>query len=106
MFRMETSMADAKLMLHCGAREVTREELNAVPCPRPEGRWWPVPHGTVLTYAEQALRDAGYELDRLSLGLSRGDQRFFGTLTLRSPLASGVALAVGVRSSLDKSISL
>jgi len=35
-----------------------------------------------------------------------GQRRFFGTLTLRSPLGQGVNLAVGVRSSTDKSISL
>jgi hypothetical protein len=99
-------MPDANLILHCGAREVTHEQLRAVPCPSPEGRWHPVPHAQVLDYALQALRDAGYELGAMSLGLSRGDARFFGTLTLATPLAPGVQLAVGVRSSLDKSISL
>ncbi len=99
-------MADAKLMLHCGAREVTRTQLNAVPCPAAEGKWKPVPHGTVLDYAERALIDAGYQIDKMELGLSRSDARFFGTLTLRSDVASGVSLAVGLRSSLDKSISL
>jgi hypothetical protein len=99
-------MSDANLMLHCGAREVTRTQLDAVPCPPAEGKWRPVPHGTVLTYATQALADAGYEIDKMQLGLSRNDARFFGTLTLRSPVASGVSLAVGLRSSLDKSISL
>src|ERR1700756_3331407 len=42
----------------------------------------------------------------MNMGLTRGDMRFFGTLTLQSKLASGVSLAVGLRSSLDKSISL
>src|SRR5213078_4862309 len=41
-----------------------------------------------------------------SLGLTRDDARFFGTLLLKSALVSGVSLAVGLRSSLDKSISL
>lgn len=99
-------MSQAKLMLHCGAREVTREQLDLVPCPPAEGRWRPVPHGTVLTYATQALADAGYQIEKLQLGLSRSDARFFGVLTLSSPVASGVSLAVGLRSSLDKSISL
>jgi Domain of unknown function (DUF932) len=99
-------MAQASLVLHCGAREVTRSELDAVPCPKPEGRWVPVPHGTVLTHALDALTHAGYEVERMQLGLSRNDARFFGTLTLKSGLVSGVQLAVGVRSSLDKSLSL
>lgn len=76
------------------------------PVPPPLGRWRPVPHGTVLAYAEKALTDAGYGVEKLDLALSRDNARFFGTLTLRSPLSHGVNLAVGVRSSIDKSISL
>lgn len=99
-------MAQANLVLHCGAREVTREELAKVPCPEPEGRWKPVPHYQVLDYATNSLREAGYEIDNLRLGLTRDDQRFFGVLTLRSPLVTGTALAVGLRSSTDKSLAL
>jgi hypothetical protein len=99
-------MVSAHLSLHCGAREVTPEQLSLVPCPVPEGRWRPVPHGTVLTYATQALTDAGYQIEKMQLGLSRNDARFFGVLTLATPLVSGTALAVGIRSSTDKSFSL
>ena len=37
-----------------------------------------MPHGTVLTYATQALTDAGYSVEKMQLGLSRSDARFFG----------------------------
>ena len=68
-------MSDAKLMLHCGAREVTREQLDLIPCPPAEGRWRPVPHGTVLTYATQALADAGYAIEKMGApGNSARDQ--------------------------------
>ena len=98
--------AHADLVLHVGARRVERPELDQVPCPHAEGRWRPVPHGTVLAHAEKALTDAGYGVEKLDLALSRDNARFFGTLTLRSPLSEGVNLAVGIRSSIDKSISL
>ncbi len=96
------------LMLHAGGREVTRGYLASVPCPEPEpdSRWRPVPHIQVLEFAEEALVNAGYAVEKMNLGLTRGDMRFFATLTLLSKLASGVSLAVGLRSSLDKSISL
>jgi hypothetical protein len=97
---------DANLMLHRGAREVSRDALAKVPCPSAEGRWRPVPHIQVLDYAEKALTDAGYGIERMNLGLSCDDARFFGTLTLKTPLNEGVNLAVGLRSSTDKSISL
>src|SRR3954451_10244171 len=99
-------MANAQLVLHCGAREVSPEQLTLVPCPKPDGRWHPIPHGTVLSYATQALRDAGYTVGKMQLGLSRNDARFFGVLTLKTPLVSGTSLAVGIRSSTDKSLSL
>jgi hypothetical protein len=99
-------MAEATLVLHCGGREVTRDELALVPCPQPEGRWRPVPHCEVLDYATTALQEAGYEIDNLRLGLTRDDQRFFGVMTLRTPLVTGTALAVGLRSSTDKSLAL
>src|SRR5262249_5186568 len=102
----EFPMSQAKLILHCGAREVTRAQLDRVPCPAAEGSWKPVPRGTVLTYATQALTDAGYQIEKLQLGLSRNDARFFGTLTLRSAFASGIALAVGLCNSINKSIRL
>jgi hypothetical protein len=99
-------MAHADLVLHVGARRVERAELDQGPCPPPEGRWRPVAHGTVLAYAERALVDAGYRVENLQLGLSRDDARFFGTLTLGSPVAGVANLAIGVRSSTDKSLSL
>jgi hypothetical protein len=60
----------------------------------------------VLGYAEHALSAAGYAVEKESLALSKDQARFFGTLTLRTPVANGVNLAVGLRSSTDKSISL
>ncbi len=92
--------------LHCGAREVTRAELALVPCPPPEGRWRPVPHDQVLDYAVKALDDAGYGIEKMKLGLTRDDQRFWGTLVLQSTIVSGVSLACAIASSIDQSVSL
>lgn len=64
-------MSDAGLMLHCGARAVTREQLALVPCPRPEGRWRPVPHHTVLEFATEALTDSGNEIGDLRKAAGR-----------------------------------
>lgn len=96
----------AQLVLHRGGREVSREELDAVPCPAPEGKWRPVPHGQVLRYAETALVAAGYEIQSMHLGLSRDNSKFFGVASLTTPIVPGVGLAVGLRSSTDKSIAL
>lgn len=96
----------SNLVLHCGARSVGEEELRAVKAPPPEGRWFPIAHAKVLDTVRGTLQDAGYTIQSQKLGLSRGNHRFFGTLDLSTPLASGVTLAVGVRNSTDKSFPL
>lgn len=102
----DTAAATASMTLHCGAREVTREELALVPCPQAEGRWKPVAHSQVLDFALNGLTEAGYAVKSLKLGLSRNDQRFWGTIVLESQVVFGVSLAVAVASSTDKSVSL
>lgn len=96
-------MATATLV---GVRNVTLDELRTVPCPAAEGRWRPVPHHEVVGHVSTALTNAGYEIDQLQLGLARADARLFGTAVLKSGLGFGCSVAIGFRSSLDKSISL
>lgn len=97
---------ESALILHCGAREVTAEELKTVEVPPSEGRWYPLEHSTVLTRVKDTLGEAGFEIDRERLALSKGDARFFGVLDLRSILSNGVTLSVGVRNSHDRSFPI
>ena len=100
-------MADgAKLMLHCGAREVTRTELDAVNAPPPTATWFPIAHRAVIDAVTGTLTDSGFEVRRAQFGLARNDARMFATLDLVSELAPGVSLSVGVRNSTDKSFPL
>jgi hypothetical protein len=99
-------VSNSQLVLHCGARSVSESDLLSVPVPEPTRSWYPVPHGAVLTVARETLHGAGYEIAREELSLSRNDARFFGVLDLKSLLLEGVALTVGIRSSLDKSLPL
>lgn len=99
-------MADSNLVLHRGAKPVTPEELERYAAPPPEGRWVPLAHGRVLDVVTRTLGEAGYAVERQKLGVLRDGSRFFGTLDLKSPVAEGVSLAVGVRNSVDKSFPL
>ena len=99
-------VAQSTLVLHCGARHVDEKELAAVKTPPAEGRWHPVSHVAVVRRVKQTLAEAGYAVRRQQLGLSRNDQRLFGTLDLVADLARGVTLAVGIRTSLDKSFPM
>jgi hypothetical protein len=101
-------MADgnAQLVLHCGARQVGREELDRVEAPAATATWFPVKHATVIDTVQQALGAAGFVVRRATFGLARDDHRMFATLDLTSELAFGVSLAVGVRNSTDKSFPI
>jgi hypothetical protein len=99
-------MASSNLTLHRGAKTVTLEELNRYQAPPPEGRWFPLSHGRVVSVVAETLRDAGYDIKRQQLGVMRDGSRFFGTLDLGSPVGDGVSLAVGIRNSVDKSFPL
>lgn len=92
------------LIVHCGGRRVSLEELRQVKAPEPTATWFPVSHGDVADRVKITLLEAGFAIRKEQYALSRHDQRFFGTLELDAPLASGVSLLVGMRSSIDKSI--
>jgi hypothetical protein len=102
----EAVMANSNLVLHAGARGVTAEELEGHKAPPPQGRWYPLAHSRVLGTVTSTLQEAGYAIARQRLGLTKDGHRFFGTLDLAAPLVPGVALAVGVRNSTDKSFPL
>ena len=84
-------------------KTVTPEELQQYQAPPPEGRWFPLSHGHVLSVVARTLTEAGYAIVKQQLGVMRDGSRFFGTLDLASPVAEGVSLAVGIRNSVDKS---
>jgi hypothetical protein len=98
--------AKSALVLHCGAREASREELARVPTPEATKTWFPVPHLKVVERVEASLADAGFQVRSMKFGLSRSDSRMFAVADLATPLVAGVTLAVGIRSSLDKSLPL
>jgi hypothetical protein len=85
---------------------IGEEELRDYKAPPPGGRWFPIAHHDVLTKVKETLHDAGYEVERQQLAVARNNHRFFGTLDLKTALAAGVRLAVGVRNSTDKSFPL
>jgi hypothetical protein len=83
-------MLMSQLILHRGARVVSREELDEVPTPNPTHTWFPVGHSHVLDQATETLGKAGFLVRKQSLALSREGARFFGTLDLECPLVTGV----------------
>lgn len=99
-------MSNANLCLHRGARKVELAELEAVEAPEATKTWTPVLHGKVVSRVLQFLGDAGYNVKGAEYGLSRDNGQMFGAFTLESELSPGTSLAIGVRSSIDKTLPL
>ena len=99
-------MSNANLCLHRGARRVELADLEAVPTPEATRTWTPVPHATVANRVLQFLGDAGYNVAKAEYGLSRDGGQMFGAFDLHSELSPGTTLAIGVRSSIDKTLPL
>jgi hypothetical protein len=101
-------MSESTLMLHCGGRLVTEDELGTFKVPESTRSWVPVAHTKVLANVKEALVGAGYEIAKQSLGVAKDGARFFGTLDLTTKLRGdgGVCLAVGIRNSVDKTFPL
>lgn len=94
------------LSLHAGAALVSRQELNAVKPPKGTDTWFPTAHGKVYDAAEKIILAAGFQILKASFGLARDQHRMFATVDLKSGLADGVTLSVGIRNSTDKSFPL
>jgi hypothetical protein len=94
------------LILHRGARAVDRSALALVPTPEATATWFPVAHSAVIDAVEAQLDSAGFTVAKARFGLSSDNGRLFAALDLRSELAAGVSLSVGVRNSIDKSLPL
>jgi hypothetical protein len=99
-------MAEAVLINHRGGYEVTESELALIRAPPPTDTWFPVDHSIVLGTVKDTLTAAGFGVAKQRLSISHEGQRFFGTLDLTSLITEGIALAVGIRSSIDKSFPI
>ncbi len=99
-------MSNATLVLHTGGRHVEREELRQIILPQATRTWKPISHEVVLNTALDSLNEAGYRVRGMKLGLANNGNRFFGTLDLEAVLVPGVALAVGLRNSIDKTFPM
>jgi hypothetical protein len=76
------------LVTHCGAREVSREELNQIEAPPPTQTWYPVRHSTVVESVSDLLGAGGFEIQKATYAVSRQGARMFATLDLALPRQS------------------
>jgi hypothetical protein len=97
---------NTNLVLHCGARHVDRATLANIPCPPATKTWHPVSHIYTLQQVERSLNASNMRIVNESFGVTEDNARMFGLLQIANCQdAKDYAYVIGLRGSLDKSLS-
>ena len=97
----------SNLMLHCGASEVTLDELKSIDMPKETSTYVPVSHYDLVTNINMVATDLlpSYELTKNKFGVSRQGQQMFGVTTFKNS-NDEMGLSIGYRNSYDKTMSV
>src|SRR5436305_114183 len=99
-----TNMGGSNLVLHCGAREVPKADLALFPAPPATKSWHPVSHTSFVDCVEGTMSAAGFQVEKARYALSKNNHRIFAVYDLKTPVSTGVNLAIAARSSTDMSL--
>ena len=92
------------LVLHCGGTAASYDDIKAVVTPCATRTYSPIPYTDIIDATRYQLEDVlGLEIHNEAFGLNRDGNQFFGVISCRT--ADDTGLAVGLRSSHDKSLS-
>jgi len=95
------------LVVHRGGWEATKSDLAAVPVPEPTESYYPVPYGRFIEEVEMHVPRFGLEIESSAFALAREGKQMFGVLTCTNGhRAKDYALAIGLRSSYDRSLAV
>lgn len=93
------------LVAHCGARKVTREELQDIPIPQGTKTHQPVSHYEIACVLEEALSFRYLKIVRDEYAVSPDGMKMFGVMDLNTEFDGG-RFSIGLRNSNDKSMRL
>jgi hypothetical protein len=92
------------MILHCGAVNAGRDELDLVATPEPTASWTPIPHARLVEEVKSALVSQTIEVVDERHALSHNGARYFGLLQVANrSKQEDFAYVVGLRNSHDKS---
>jgi len=95
------------LMLHRGGWEARKADLASVPVPEPTASYHPVPYARFVEEIELHVPRFGLHVESSSFALAREGSQMFGVLTCTNGHNAGdYALAIGLRNSYDRSLSV
>jgi hypothetical protein len=94
------------LMLHCGSRAATRDQVDAVVTPEPSDTWYPVPHRDLIDQVGRTVQTGGLSIVQAAHGLSPDGLEYFGLLQVANgEAADDYGLVIGVRNSHNRRFS-
>lgn len=93
------------LLLHCGAKHTSLEQLKEVETPEPTRTHCPIPHYDLFEMVKEVLRGFQLDITEAQHGITNEGNRYFGLMKLRSDHLKDWAPVCGLRNSHDKSIS-
>lgn len=95
------------LVLHRGAWAATKADLASIPVPDPTGTYQPVPYDRFVEEVELHIPRFGLKVQSAKFALAREGKQMFGVLTCTNGHNAGdYALAIGLRSSYDRSLAV
>lgn len=94
------------LILHCGANQVTRDQLHTIETPPPTDTWRPVSHAKVAELVVANAKNRGYQIETEQYGLNPSGTKMFGVLRFHPEDSPEYTRAMGFRNSHDMSFAL
>jgi len=96
-----------QIMLHRGGWEATKADLASVAVPEPTDSYHPVPYSRFVEEMELHVPRFGLTVQSEQFALAREGNQMFGVLTCTNGHNAGdYALAIGLRNSYDRSLSV
>lgn len=98
-------MQNANLVLHCGGKQVTREQVIGVTTPAPTKTHFPIAHIRLIENVESALASLNMRVVEQAHALSGEGQRYFGLLQVANCQKTGddYTYVLGLRNAHDMS---
>jgi len=84
---------------------VTLGDLEQLPVPEATATWKPLPHHRVVDMVLECLDMVRFDVASMDLAIAKQGGQFFGVIDVKSEIAQGVKMAVGIRNSTDRSLS-
>ena len=95
----------ANLLMHCGGRHVSRDDIVNAPTPQRTQSWVPVPHHRLLELVESTIEGQGFRVTNQAHGLWGDGDRYFGLMELANGhTEDDYGLVLGLRNSHDKDV--